>query len=123
MDIFIKNASDNLLVGKVWNRSGKTVFPDFSHPNATSYWTKLIRDFHNKVAIDGSWNDMNEISNSGVDGSHDGCPKNELENPPYLPGGRVLHQKTICMSAKQAAGSHYNVHNLYALFWAIVTNK
>ena len=81
-----------------------------------------MRDFHKQVAIDGSWNDMNEISNA-VDGSYEGCPKNELENPPYLPGGRLPYWGTLCMSARQAAGQYYNVHNLYALFWAIVTNK
>ena len=118
----MKNASDHLLIGKVWNKSGKTVWPDFSHPNATKYWTKLFRNFHQQVEIDGSWNDMNEISNF-VDGSLDGCPKNDLESPPYLPGGHPLHQKTLCMSAKQAAGVHYNVHNLYAIFMAIVTSK
>lgn len=122
MDVFIKNASNKLLIGKVWNKSGKTVWPDFSHPNATLYWTQLYRRFHEEVPFDGSWNDMNEISNF-VTGSLDGCPKNQFENPPYLPGGRALQQKTLCMSAKQAAGVHYNVHNLYALYQAIVTYK
>ena len=122
MDLFIKNASDKLFIARVWNKSGKTVWPDFSHPNATTYWTKLIRDFHQQVAIDGSWNDMNEIANF-IDGSENGCPNNELENPPYVPGKRPLKSRTVCMSAKQAAGRHYDVHNMYALFWAIVTNK
>ncbi len=62
MDIFIKNASDKILIGKVWNRSGKTVYPDFSHPNATLYWTEQYKSFPTMVPIDGSWNDMNEVS-------------------------------------------------------------
>jgi lysosomal alpha-glucosidase len=122
MDVFVKNATNHTLIGKVFNKSGKTVWPDFSHPNATVYWTEQFKRFHQMVPIDGAWNDMNEISNF-VPGSLNGCPNNSLENPPYLPGDRKLQDMTLCMSAKHHAGEHYNVHNLYALYEAAVTNQ
>jgi alpha-glucosidase (family GH31 glycosyl hydrolase) len=50
MNIFIRNSTDQPFVGKVWNRVS-TVWPDFTHPNATLYWTKMIRMFHEKVRI------------------------------------------------------------------------
>jgi lysosomal alpha-glucosidase len=74
------------------------------------------------VPIDGAWNDMNEIF-SFVSGSLDGCPNNTLEDSPYLPGGRILQNNTLCMSAKHHAGAHYNIHNLYGLYMAVVTNQ
>ena len=48
MKIFIRNSSDDPFVGKVWNRVS-TVWPDFTHPNATEYWTRMMADFHQKV--------------------------------------------------------------------------
>ena len=123
LDIFIKNASNKILIGKVWNKSGKTVWPDFSHPSASLYWTNQYKSFHKMVPIDGSWNDMNEIANQYKSGSLDDCPNNSsLENPPYRPGNRPVADRTICMTAKHYAGLHYNVHNLYATYMAIATN-
>lgn len=65
---------------------------------------------------------MNEPSNF-LDGGFKGCPKNELEDPPYVPGvdGEKLRYKTICMSAKQYAGTHYDLHNLYGISESDIT--
>ena len=124
MDIFVKNSSDKILIGYTWNKSGKTVYIDFTKPESTQYWTKLFVDYHKKVAIDGSWNDMNEISNARSKGSIYGCPKNSsLEHPPYLPGGNDITHHTICMTAKHHIGVQYNVHNLYPLYQAKATSK
>jgi alpha-glucosidase (family GH31 glycosyl hydrolase) len=49
MDVFIKNSSGNVFIGQVWNPNS-TVWPDFTHPNATSYWTGLIGDFYKQVS-------------------------------------------------------------------------
>jgi alpha-glucosidase (family GH31 glycosyl hydrolase) len=57
MDCFIKNSSGGLLEGQVWT-GDRTVFPDFTHPNATEYWTKQIVDFHGQIGFDGLWIDM-----------------------------------------------------------------
>lgn len=67
---------------------------------------------------------MNEPSNF-VDGFADGCPDDELENPPFVPNvnGGKLQAKTLCMTAKQYAGDHYNVHNLYGISEADVTKQ
>ncbi|RWS18913.1 Lysosomal alpha-glucosidase-like protein, partial [Leptotrombidium deliense] len=122
MDIFIKNSTGQVLIGRVWNKSGKTVFPDFTNPNATEYWFRQLKRFHSQVAFDGAWLDMNEISNY-VDGSFYGCPKNEFENPPYVPGNQKLQKGSLCMSAKHYVGVQYNVHNLYSTYETKVTNE
>ncbi len=68
---------------------------------------------------------MNELSNF-VDGSLQGCSavNNPLDNPPYVPNveGGHLNYKTICMNAKQYAGSHYDVHNICGLAECIATS-
>ncbi|KAK3095309.1 hypothetical protein FSP39_013062 [Pinctada imbricata] len=54
--VLVKNAdNDNPLVGKVW--PGLTVFPDFTHPNASAFWTQWIRYFltTENVKVDGLW--------------------------------------------------------------------
>ena len=39
MDVFCKSPSDGrLFKGSVW--AGPSVFPDFFHPNTTSFWAK-----------------------------------------------------------------------------------
>ncbi|XP_060588970.1 lysosomal alpha-glucosidase-like, partial [Ruditapes philippinarum] len=112
MDIFIKNESGQQLVGKVW--PGPTVFPDFSNEKAYTYWATLIKEYTNKIFVDGLWIDMNEIA-AFVDGSIDGCPISQYDHPPYTPGvvSGKLYTKTICASAKQKLSVHYNLHNLY----------
>ena len=83
MNVFVKNSSGGLLVGRVW--PDLTVYPDFFHPNASSYWEKQIRRFHGNISFDGLWIDMNEPSNFET-GSVHGCNKTTLNSPPYLPG-------------------------------------
>ncbi|XP_052262842.1 lysosomal alpha-glucosidase-like isoform X2 [Dreissena polymorpha] len=120
--IFIMNTDDSgPIIGKVW--PGTTAFPDFFHPNATAYWTYHANSYHNIVPFDGIWIDMNEPSNF-VQGSTSGCPKNDLENPPFVPPvilGQSLSDKTLCASAKQAISTHYNLHSLYGHSEAIAT--
>lgn len=67
---------------------------------------------------------MNEPANF-LNGAFDGCPDDELENPPYPTGvdGGTLYTKTVCMTAQQYAGVHYNVHNLYGISESEVTQK
>lgn len=67
---------------------------------------------------------MNEPANF-LNGTFTGCPKNELETPPYVPDvdkGK-LNYKTLCMSAKQYAGNHYDLHNLYGISESEVTQR
>lgn len=94
---------------------------------------------------------MNEPSNF-LDGSTNGCPSNNLENPPYTPGwrqqithvtptyrlfiltarmcffvpgvlGGLLRSKTLCASVQQKLSTHYNIHNLYGLIEAKATAR
>lgn len=116
-DIFIKDAEGKTLIGKVW--PGLTAYPDFSDDVTHEWWYDNLQRFHEKVPFDGLWIDMNEPSNF-LDGSTNGCPSNNLENPPYTPGvlGGLLRAKTVCATAQQKQSIHYNMHSLYGLMEA-----
>lgn len=83
----------------------------------------MLKSLHTKIEFDGAWIDMNEPSNF-LSGSFDGCPPSSLDSPPYVPpvAGGALNYKTMCMSAKHYAGAHYDVHNLFGISEAIMTN-
>ncbi|GAV06167.1 hypothetical protein RvY_16194 [Ramazzottius varieornatus] len=122
MNVFVQNASDQVIEGRVWTGNPQA-YPDFTHPNISQYWLKQITDFRKVVPVDGLWIDMNEPSNF-VDGSMVGCPKDSsLENPPYLPNiaGKTLNTRTLCMTAKHHAGLHYNLHSTYGIYQAKAT--
>jgi hypothetical protein len=38
---------------KVW--PGPTVFPDFTNPNTTRWWTDMATVYHDIVPFDGMW--------------------------------------------------------------------
>ncbi|XP_062388120.1 lysosomal alpha-glucosidase [Sardina pilchardus] len=118
--VFIRNATGQTLIGKVW--PGPTAFPDFTNPETVRWWEECIRDFHAKVPVDGLWIDMNEPA-SFIHGSVDGCPDTDLEKPPYIPNmiGGQLNFGTLCMSGQQNLSTHYNLHNLYGLTEAMAT--
>lgn len=59
--VFLRDASNNTFVGKVW--PGLTVFPDWFNPGTSSYWSTQISEFLQGVPLDGLWIDMNEASN------------------------------------------------------------
>ncbi|CAE6470893.1 unnamed protein product, partial [Rhizoctonia solani] len=61
--VFMKEQNGSLHKGVVW--PGVTVFPDWFHPNVSSYWTNEFKDFFSSnsgIDIDGVWIDMNEPS-------------------------------------------------------------
>ncbi|XP_068932192.1 lysosomal alpha-glucosidase isoform X1 [Petaurus breviceps papuanus] len=119
--VFITNATGQPLIGKVW--PGETAFPDFTNPHTRDWWYNMLEEFHAQVPFDGMWIDMNEPSNF-VPGSVEGCPNNDLENPPYVPGviGGTLRAATICASSCQYLSSHYNLHAIYGLTEAIASH-
>ncbi|KAK9880759.1 hypothetical protein WA026_013081 [Henosepilachna vigintioctopunctata] len=121
LDVFVKNSSGNVFIGKVWNPIS-TVFPDFTHPNAYVYWKEMLKKFHDIVPFDGAWIDMNEPSNNEFPF---GCPQSDLESPPYFPNidGQYLRTKTFSMTAQQHKGVHYNVHNLFGISEANITSR
>lgn len=120
--VFITNETGQPLMGKVW--PGSAAFPDFTNPETLDWWQDMVSEFHAQVPFDGMWIDMNEPSNF-VRGSQQGCPNNELENPPYVPGvvGGALQAATICASSRQFLSTHYNLHNLYGLTQAIASSR
>ncbi|XP_053315016.1 sucrase-isomaltase, intestinal [Spea bombifrons] len=110
------------LIGEVW--PGVTVFPDYTNDVCTQWWVRECKEFHDQVKYDGIWIDMNEVSNF-VKGSSKGCAVNNLNYPPYTPAimDRVMYSKTLCMDAKQAWGSHYDVHSLYGYAMTLSTEE
>uniref|UniRef100_A0A8D0F190 P-type domain-containing protein n=1 Tax=Strix occidentalis caurina TaxID=311401 RepID=A0A8D0F190_STROC len=118
------NESDRVtpLVGQVW--PGRTVFPDFTNPDCTSWWVEECKIFYNQVPYDGIWIDMNEVANF-VPGSSKGCEQNDLNYPPFTPRvvDRLLYSKTVCMDAVQKWGRQYDVHNLYGYSMILSTQR
>jgi alpha-glucosidase (family GH31 glycosyl hydrolase) len=127
MNVFLGYENGTLLVSQVW--PGITYYPDFSHPNATEWFTRQAAAFHQEIPFDGLWIDMNEPSNF-LEGSEFGCNNNTLNEPPYNPRiyiepgspSTILYSKTACMDTKHFEGLHYNVHNLYGYFMSRVTH-
>lgn len=120
-NVFIKPLNESKpLIGVVW--PGTTVFPDFTNPNASTWWLEQAKNFYDQIPYDGIWIDMNEPS-SFVDGSINGCAGDRYDDPPYVPKviGGALSSKTVCPSAQQHLSNHYNLHNLYGHFEAIAT--
>lgn len=54
------NPDGSIYIGAVW--PGYTVFPDWLSDNADAWWTKEMVTWHDKVAFDGAWIDMSEVS-------------------------------------------------------------
>ena len=121
-NIWIKDFEGNNFVGKVWNVN-TSYFPDFTHPNATEWWSRQFKRYFDVLPFDGAWIDMNEPSNFNDDPNDDSCPgQHKLESPQYVPGDgmwwEVLQRKTVCLSARQHMSTHYNLHNMFAYFEA-----
>ncbi|KAB5576591.1 alpha-glucosidase [Coniochaeta sp. 2T2.1] len=61
LDVFLKAENAEYFEGVVW--PGVAVFPDWYHPNASTYWLQQIRQSFRPdtgIDIDGVWIDMNE---------------------------------------------------------------
>ncbi|XP_075243008.1 lysosomal alpha-glucosidase-like [Convolutriloba macropyga] len=120
LKIWIKqNDGKTPLEGTVW--PGTVHYPDFTNSRINEFWTGQMKSYHSKIPFDGVWIDMNEPSNF-VDGSTTGCVGDTYDQPPFTPSicDGIL-TKTICMSAKQEAGIHYNLHNMYGHTEGIAT--
>jgi len=122
-DVYIKHASGDILRAKVWSKA-YNAWVDFSHPNATKFWTDAFIEWNKKTGFDGAWIDMNEPAQEW-DGSSTGCDWNhKYERPQYIPPGlEPLAHKTSCMTAKHHGGVHYDVHNVYNYYEVQATRK
>lgn len=78
LDIFIKNNDGSEFIGQVW--PGYTAFPDWWHPNVSTYWSHEIGNWMKLLNVDGLWIDMNEPSSFCLGSCGSGKP--ESETPP-----------------------------------------
>ncbi|KAH3374626.1 hypothetical protein KXV52_009106 [Aspergillus fumigatus] len=84
-DVFIKNPDGTLYIGAVW--PGFTVFPDWHNPKAFDYWANELVIWSKKVAFDGIWIDMSEVSSFCVGSCGTGKLHLNPVHPPFqLPG-------------------------------------
>ncbi|KAF0688803.1 Aste57867_19625 [Aphanomyces stellatus] len=133
--VFMKDGSNvNVEENIVW--PGLVAFPDFFHPNATTYWTQQLKRYYATAAYDGIWLDMNEPSSFCIEGGKESLScafgdtyanytfvrSNDTAFPfdpfrqPFVPGWRVngnLAAMTASMAAHHANSLHYNVHPMY----------
>ncbi|EHB16913.1 Maltase-glucoamylase, intestinal [Heterocephalus glaber] len=102
---------------------GKVVFPDFSNPVCTQWWTEQFTDFHNHLKFDGVWIEMDEVS-SFLQDSDQQCESNILNFPPFTPNilDGLLSARTLCMDTEFHRGFHYDVHSLYGYSMARATD-
>lgn len=64
---------------------------------------------------------MNEPSNFLSGSMYGTCADENLPYKPKAIPAEGLKYKTLCMDAKHYAGSHYDLHNLYAMTEAVIT--
>lgn len=108
--VFVKDALGAELIGKVW--PGPSVFVDFFHPNASTYWSDMLGLLYDKVKFSGIWLDMNEYAN--FDGPYD--PPSQItfdysKDLPYNPGADSIESHTIPLNATHYQNrSEANVH-------------
>ncbi|KAM6168214.1 putative maltase-glucoamylase 2 [Erethizon dorsatum] len=102
---------------------GQVVFPDFTNPVCTQWWTEQFTDFHNHLEFDGVWIEMDEVS-SFLQGSDQQCESNLLNFPPFIPNilDGLLFSRTLCMDTEFHWGLHYDVHSLYGYSMARATD-
>ncbi|XP_044102676.1 probable maltase-glucoamylase 2 [Neovison vison] len=103
---------------------GWTVFPDYSNPTCTQWWTEQFSEFHKTLKFDGVWIEMDEVS-SFLHGSDGECEHNTFNFPPFTPRilDRLLFARTLCMDAEFQWGLHYDVHSLYGYSMAKATDS
>lgn len=91
-DVFCKTPQGENYVGLVW--PGRTVFPDFSLPEARAWWSRQVAEF-SAIGVPGAWLDMNDPAT-----------------------GPVRNEDMLFNHGKE---SHATYHNQYALGMAQAT--
>jgi len=116
--VWVNKPDGTPVVGRVWPED-PVYFPDYTNPRTHEWWKLLISEFHDLIAFDGLWIDMNEPANFVAGDLNDGCRDSTTNYPPYIPHIRIddssngLADKTICGDAVHAIGLHYDVHNMF----------
>ncbi|KAM8812030.1 putative maltase-glucoamylase 2 [Rhynchonycteris naso] len=103
---------------------GNTVFPDYTNPMCTQWWTDELKEFHKTLEFDGVWIEMDELSTLRKDSDYK-CEDNPLNFPLFTPRvlDGVLFAGTLCMDAEFSEGFHYDIHSLYGYLMARATNS
>lgn len=80
LNAYIRNGNDGFYYGVQW--PGFSTFPDFIVPQTQQFWTEQFLEFHQKLAYDGFWLDVSDMT-SFCTGS---CGEGLLElNPIHVP--------------------------------------
>ena len=118
LDVWVKKPDGEPLTGQVWPLD-PVYFPDYTNPRTGLWWSSLVTEFHDLLAYDGLWIDMNEPSNFVPGDMFQGCDSVNVNYPPYLPRIRMdnanhgIADKSLCGDAVQYLGQHYDVHNMF----------
>jgi alpha-glucosidase (family GH31 glycosyl hydrolase) len=134
------------MLGKVWPERN-VAFPDFLDPQGKTqnWWISEFSRFHDQVAFDGAWIDMNEPSNFGttskaLNGKDNvpalKCPMSGADsyydNPPYETQAAMyygndghLYSKTLCMLGTMGRNSTvlYDSKNIYGWSESVSTHQ
>ncbi|KAL8810111.1 MAG: hypothetical protein Q9200_002841 [Gallowayella weberi] len=100
---FLTNPDGSIYIGSVW--PGYTVFPDWLGSGAAPWWTNEMVTWHNKIAYDGAWIDMSEVSSFCVGSCGTGNITLNPVHPPFqLPGepGAVIYSYPEGFNLKNA---------------------
>ncbi|KAF8318802.1 hypothetical protein DL93DRAFT_2124857 [Clavulina sp. PMI_390] len=116
-DVFLKNPGNNqnfsdYFVSVVW--PGMTVFPDWFHPDAASYWNEQFLRFFDAttgVDVDGAWIDMNDpatfcaypCTDPAGQAVIQGLPPNRTTSPPPANATFSLSKRDISRTAELVA--------------------
>ncbi|XP_064482599.1 lysosomal alpha-glucosidase-like [Ornithodoros turicata] len=120
MDIFVKNVSTGLSRCKIANNY--VVYVDFTSEKALDYWGSLLAEFHVRTQFDGVWLTHTSPWCDRVDPVE--CLRySHLEILPNYPPREEPHYNTLCMEDVFKISNHYNVHNMYPYYAAMVTYK
>ncbi|KAF2763969.1 hypothetical protein EJ03DRAFT_379015 [Teratosphaeria nubilosa] len=85
MQAYIRNGNDSWYIGVQW--PGFSVFPDFNSPQAHQFWTEEILAFHEIIAFDGFWLDVNDAVSFCTGSCGEGLiHENPIHVPFALPG-------------------------------------
>uniref|UniRef100_A0A8D8ZIZ7 Lysosomal alpha-glucosidase n=1 Tax=Cacopsylla melanoneura TaxID=428564 RepID=A0A8D8ZIZ7_9HEMI len=120
-----KGTGDDIFLGKLTLKRSDPDYAyfDFTNPDTFTDWLSVVKDNFNSFPFNGLYLENNEPFNA-LDPVP--CPLTRWDDPPFVPKledneHQELKHRTICMSAVQKAGVHYNLHNLYGISQAHMT--
>ena len=82
---YLLNPDRSQYIGAVW--PGYTVFPDWLTQSARDWWRDQVVAWHSRIAIDGIWIDMSEVSSFCVGSCGTGNLSINPVHPPFKLGG------------------------------------